>query len=442
MSEAACDERRRPDLAVRSPRRWSDPYPAYKTLRDTSPVHFEPNFGAWVVTRYDLVREALARHRDLLERVRGFPRARPRRSPSVARRLKFSGKLIALNKRMVPLPPTMLTLDEPGHTKYRSLVSQLFTGSQVKRGEAYRPPGDRRGHRAPRIAAPDTDGGGAGADFVTEFGLPVPLRIIADRLGIPEREREFFNEAAAAAADALKLTPLTPEEMVHRARLAVDLQELLVSLVDARRETPSNDMIGLLANATLEAEGRTLTHGEILSILNQFLVAGHETTSSAFGWGMLLLCRHPVLQEELQGDAERLRTFVEETLRVEAPVQGLPRLVTRPTKLGDMRLEAGNLVMLRFGAANRDEREFEHPDTVDVHRKKAGRQLAFGSGIHHCIGAPLARQELRLGFGALLDAFVGFRLAEGPKPAAEPSFILRNLPRLVVACRRRASPPE
>lgn len=413
-----------------------DPYPAYKTLRDTAPVHFEPNFGAWIVTRYDLVREALrdtvtysSEFGDFLSEAQkiAFRSAPP----------EIQQELIALNRRMIPLPPTMLTLDEPRHTQYRSLVSQLFTGSQVKQGE----PTVRRVIDAgiARLAAAPGNDGEAAADFVSEFALPVPLRIIADRLGIPEGDREFFNEAAAAAADGLRLTPLSPDQMVHRAELAVDLQQLLVSLVDARRETPAQDMIGILANAVLEEEQRPLTHGEILSILNQFLVAGHETTTSAFAWGMLILCRNPDLQTTIPGDTARIRTFVEETLRLEAPVQGLPRLVTRQTELGGTALEPGSLVMLRFGSANRDEREFEDPDRVDIHRAKAGRQLAFGSGIHHCIGAPLARQELSLGWAALLDAFEGFRLADGAEPEAEPSFVLRNLPRLPVRYRRRVT---
>ena len=425
-------------VSLSDPATLVDPYPTYRTLRDTAPVHFEPSFGAWIVTRYDLVREALrdtatysSEFGDFLSQAQkiAFRSAPP----------EVQQQLIALNKRMIPLPPTMLTLDEPGHTKYRSLVSQLFTGSQVKRGE----PTVRRVIDAgiERLAAAPGADGEAGADFVAEFALPVPLRIIADRLGIPERERAFFNEAAAAAADALRLTPLSPQEMVHRAQLALDLQQLLVSLVDARRETPAEDMIGILAHAVLEEEQRPLTHGEILSILNQFLVAGHETTTSAFAWGMLILCRNPDLQAEIRGDTVRIRTFVEETLRLEAPVQGLPRLVTRQTELGGTPLEPGSLVMLRFGSANRDEREFEDPDAVNIEREKAGRQLAFGSGIHHCIGAPLARQELNLGWAALLDAFEGFRLQDGAAPAAEPSFILRNLPRLPVCYRRRVEAP-
>ena len=411
-----------------------DPYAAYKTLRDQSPVHFEVAFGAYVVTRYDLIREAIrdtatysSEFGDFLD---GARKILFQQAPNDVQQ-----KLIELNEQMIPLPPTMLTLDEPEHTKYRSLVAQLFTGSEVRKSE----PTVREVVELNidgMAAAPESDGELA-ADFMSAFAFPVPLRIIADRLGIPAAERAFFDEAATAAAGGLRLSPLTPEQMLHRAQLALDLQNLLVSLVEARRREPAEDMITILANSRLEDEDRLLTHGEALSILNQFLVAGHETTSSALGWGMLLLCRNPGLQAEIRGDAGRIRTFVEEALRMEAPVQGLPRLVKRDTELGGVPLAAGSLIMLRFGAANRDERQFEAPDEVRIDRKKAGMQLAFGSGVHHCIGAPLARQELNLGFAALLDRFEGFRLADGADPEAEPSFILRNLPTLPICYRPR-----
>jgi len=209
-------------------------------------------------------------------------------------------------------------------------------------------------------------------------------------------------------------------------------------LVEARRREPRDDMITILANRKLEEEDRYLTHGEALSILNQFLVAGHETTASTFGWGMLLLCRNPELQDRIRGDAKAIRVFVEETLRLESPVQGLPRVVTKDTELGGYKLAAGDMVMLRYGAANRDERQFEAPDVVNVERAKAGQQLAFGSGVHHCVGAPLARQELNLGFPALLERMQNLRLAPGhPDPEAEPSFILRNLPKLYIEFDKR-----
>ena len=416
-----------------------DPYGAYKALRDQAPVHYEPALNVHVVTRYDLVREAIrdtetfsSEFGDFLDKSRQIAFASA--PPEVQQRLR------EINERMLLLPPTMLTLDEPAHTRYRSLVSRLFTGSEVKKGEpTVRKVIDRSIQDL--LAAPADGAGRLQADFMSVFAFPVPLRIIGDRLGIPEGERAFFDEAATAAASALRLSPLTPEQMIHRGELALRLQELLVSLVEARRRTPAEDLISILANSELPAaEGepaRLLTHGEALSVLQQFLVAGHETTTSAFGWGMLLLCRNPEIQSEIRGDAGLVRTFVEEALRLEAPVQGLPRLVTRDTELGGFPLTAGSMIMLRFGAANRDERQFDAPDRVDVHRRKAGMQLAFGSGVHHCIGAPLARQELNLGFMALLERFEDFRVAEGAAPEAEPSFILRNMPNLPIRCRVR-----
>ena len=235
------------------PRRWWTRIPRTGRCATRRRCTSNRASAAWIVTRYDLVREALRDTATYSSEFGDFL-ARAQKIAFRSAPAEVQQKLIALNRRMIPLPPTMLTLDEPRHTQYRSLVSQLFTGSQVRRGEST----VRRVIDAgiARLAAASRADGHATADFVAAFALPVPLEIIADRLGIPGEDREFFNEGAAAAADALRLTPLAPEQMVHRAQLAVDLQQLLVSLVDARRETPADDMIGILANATLEEEGR------------------------------------------------------------------------------------------------------------------------------------------------------------------------------------------
>lgn len=337
----------------------------------------------------------------------------------------MQSELRRIDGEMINVPPTMLTLDEPDHTRYRSLVNELFVAARIESAQAaVQAVIDAAIAEFPRQGS---------MDFMQTFACPVPLAIIADRLGIPVADRSFFDDAATAAAAGLRLTPMPGEEMVRRAQLALDLQKLLVRLVEVRREDPREDMISILANSRLTDEDRHLTHGEILSILGQFLVAGHETTSSAFGWGMLLLCENPELQDALEDNPANIKVFVEETLRLEAPVQGLPRLVTRDTELGGVKLPAGQLVMLRYGAANRDERQFADPDRVDLERKKAGSQLAFGSGVHHCIGAPLARQELNLGCASLLAEGRRYRLdAEHGQPEAEASFILRNLPELHV----------
>ena len=417
------------DVALFDPATLIDPYEAYRTLRDEAPVHFVPAMNLHVVTRYDLLREALKDTEIYSSKFDQFLGA-AQEMLFAAAPPEIQQRLIDLNAQMVELPPTMLTLDEPEHTRYRSLVSRLFTGSQVKRSQDQ--------VQAVIDAALESMLDREAADFMESFAFPVPLRIIADRLGIPEADRAFFDDAATSAASGLRLTPLSPEDMVHRAQIALDLQKLLVGLVEARREDPRDDMITILATSKLEDENRLLTHGECLSILNQFLVAGHETTTSTFGWGMLLLCKNPAVQDEIRGEGRLIRTFVEEALRLEAPVQGLPRLVTKDTTLGGYPLPAGSMIMLRYGAANRDERQFPDPDVVNVHREKAGMQLAFGSGVHHCIGAPLARQELNLGFEALLKRMQDFRLADGhPPPEAEPSFILRNLPKLHIRYKMR-----
>ena len=405
-----------------------DPYDAYKDLRDSEPVHFEAAMNVHVVTRYDLVREAIRDTETFSSQYDGFLAASQimmfeQASPEIQQ------QMMEITAKMVEIPPTMLTLDEPAHTKYRSLVNQLFTAGQVRIAEpTVQAVVDAN---ADRMFAEDH------AEFMGSFAFPVPLKIIGDRLGIPEDEREFFDHAATEAAGGLRLTPLTGEQMVSRTQTGLDLQQFLIGIVEARRAEPQEDMITILANSKLEDEDRLLTHGECLSVLNQFLVAGHETTSSAFGWGMLLLCQNPSVQDELRGNEKLIKTFVEEILRLEAPVQGLPRLVTKDTELGGYALKQGEMVMLRYGAANRDERQFENPDELNIHRQKAGAQLAFGAGVHFCIGAPLARQELNLGFKKLLDCGRNFRLNENMSaPQAEASFILRNLPELHIQYER------
>lgn len=400
------------------------PFEAYRQLRDEAPVYCSPDLGLYVITRYDLVREAIRDTETFSSRYDGFLQ-QSRQIAFDTASTEVQRELLRINGEMINVPPTMLTLDEPDHTRYRSLVNELFVAARIKSAQA-------AVQSVIDAAIADFPGQGS-MDFMQTFAFPVPLAIIADRLGIPMQDRAFFDDAATAAAAGLRLTPMPGEEMVRRAQLGLDLQKLLVGLVEARREDPREDMISILANSRLADEDRYLTHGEILSILGQFLVAGHETTSSAFGWGMLLMCENPELQDALQDDAANIKVFVEETLRLEAPVQGLPRLVTRDTELGGVKLPAGQLVMLRYGAANRDERQFPEPDRVDLDRKKAGSQLAFGSGVHHCIGAPLARQELNLGFASLLADGRRYRLdPEHGQPEAEASFILRNLPELHV----------
>ena len=398
------------------------PHAAHKRLRDEAPVYFAEELGVHVVTRYDLLREAL-RDPETYSNEFGNFLQEPQRRRFEAASEETQAAILALADELVFEPPTMLTLDRPAHTRYRTLVNELFSGSRIKRAEA-----------AVQQVIDDTIASFSDAtamEFIAQFALPIPLRIIGDRLGVPQADRELFDRCAGNAADGLRLNVYDDAEMVRRMELERDLQRLMLRVYEARCAEPRDDMISVLAASRLQPEDRPLTRGEVSSILRQFLVAGHETTSSAFGWGMLALCERPALQDELRSHPEKMRTFVEEVLRMESPVQGLPRVVAKDTELGGYALQAGDVVMLRYGAANRDERAFEHPDEVKLDRHKAGTQMAFGSGVHHCIGAPLARQELNLGFAALLKRIENIRLdPDKPPPEAEPSFVLRNLAHL------------
>ena len=400
------------------------PHDAHKRLRDEAPVYFAKELGLHVVSRYDLLRQALRDPETYSSQVGDFLQ-RPQEMRFQGASSETQETVQKLRKQLVPEPPTMLTLDRPKHTVYRSLVDKLFTGSRIKSAEA--------AVQNVIDEVLDALGDETSVEFISEIAFPIPLTIIGDRLGVPAEDREVFERGAGVLADALRINMYEDDEFIRRTQIELDLQRLLLRILEERRREPCEDMISILANSRLEPEDRLLTHGEAASILRQFLVAGHETTTSAFGWGMLALCEHPELQDELHAHPEKIRTFVEEILRIESPVQGLPRVATVDTELGGYRLKAGDVVMLRFGAANRDERMIEAADEVVVDRPKAGLQMAFSSGVHHSIGAPLARQELNLGFASFIKRMKNFSLdPDEPAPEAEPSFVLRNLAHLHV----------
>lgn len=400
------------------------PHATHRRMRDEAPVYFAQELKVHVVTRYDLLRDAIRDTQTYSNQFGDFLQ-QPQRMRFDAANDETKRKIQEISGQLLMEPPTMLTLDRPEHTRYRTLVNELFTGSRIKQAEA----------SVQKVIDDTVDAiaDSTAIEFLSEFAMPVPLKIIADRLGVPEDDHAKFEQCASNAADGLRIHFYEEEEFLRRMRLEVDLQRLMVGIYKDRCEQPQDDMISILATSRLQPEDRPLTHGEVSSILRQFLVAGHETTASAFGWGMLALCQQPELQDELRSQPEKIRVFVEEALRTESPVQGLPRLVTKDTELGGYPLKAGDIVMLRYGAANRDERAFEDPDEINLERKKAGMQMAFGSGVHHCIGAPLARQELNLGFATLLNRMENFRLdPDKPAPEAEASFVLRNLAHLYV----------
>jgi cytochrome P450 len=429
MSASAQSESDLSDIKLSSEETLIDPWETYRRLRDHAPVFRATDLGLTIVSRYDLIMEVI-KDTETYSNASPFV-AEVQIQSMLAAPPEILKQLMALQADRVPPASTLLTADPPVHGRYRSQVSGLFTAGRVKKMQPY----------VDQIVAEAIDGfvheDGA-VDFVERFAFPVPLRIIADRLGVPSEDQAFFADAATAMAALLRMTTPPPDEMLRRARQNRDLENYLIELVEKRRSDPKDDLCSALGAARLEEEDRPFDAAEIWSILSQFLVAGHETTSSTFGFAMQLLCENAPLQDHIRGNENLIRNFVEEALRLEAPVQGLPRLVTKDTELAGVPLKQGETLMLRFGAANRDERQYPNPDAVDLDRPHPGAHLAFGSGTHHCPGAPLSRQELNRGILGLLDRMQNIRLSPAhPAPRPEPSLILRNLPELWIEFDRR-----
>lgn len=430
MSANAQNDADLSDIQLSSPETLIDPWETYRRLRDDAPVFRAKDLGLTIVTRYDLIMEVIK-----------DPETYSNASPFVAKVQiqsllaappDIQKELIALQGDRLPPANTLLTADPPVHSRYRSQVSGLFSAGRVKKMQPY----------VDDIVAAAIDGfidEDGPIDFAQRFAFPVPLRIIADRLGVPPEDRDFFAEAATAMASLLRMKTPPPDEMLRRAKQNKELEKYMIALVEKRRSDPRDDLCSALGAARLEDEDRAFNHAEIWSILGQFLVAGHETTTSTFGFAMELLCKNPEVQDQIRGDEKLIRNFVEEALRLEAPVQGLPRLVTRDTELSGVPLKKGETLMLRFGAGNRDERQFPNPDQIDLDRPHPGAHLSFGSGTHHCPGAPLSRQELNRGILALLERMENLRLSSAhPAPRPEPSLILRNLSELWIEFDRRS----
>lgn len=429
MSASARDDADLSDIQLSREETLIDPWATYRRLRDHAPVFRAKDLGLTIVSRYDLIMEVIK-----------DPETYSNASPFVAE-VQIQGllsappeiqkQLIALQADRVPQANTLLTADPPVHGRYRSQVSSLFSAGRVKKMQPY----------VDEIVSAAIDGfidEPGPIDFAERFAFPVPLRIIADRLGVPQEDHPFFFEAATAMAALLRMTTPPPEEMLRGAEQNKQLEQYMIALVEKRRQDPRDDLCTALGAARLDEEDRPFDGAEIWSIVSQFLVAGHETTSSTFGFAMQLLCENPELQDRIRADEKLIRNFVEEALRLEAPVQGLPRLVTRDTELCGVPLAKGETLMLRFGAGNRDERQFPKPDEIDLDRPHPGAHLSFGSGTHHCPGAPLSRQELNRGILGLLDRIENLRLsAAHPPPRPEPSLILRNLPELWIEFDRR-----
>jgi cytochrome P450 len=388
----------------------TDPHSILAELRRTSPVRqvvLPTGETVWLVTRYDDARRALTDTRLSKRRVEAFTVRDGLISPELREAINAD----------------MLSSDPPDHSRLRRLVSTAFTARRV---ESLRP-------RVQEITDEllDAMAGRDRLDLIDEFAFPLPIRVICELLGVPSDDRDSFrawsNTIVAGVASGPRLAPAL--------RSIVDY---IRQLIADKRSHPADDLISALI--AINEDGDRLTDNELSSMIFLLLIAGHETTVNLIGNGAFLLLSQPDRRERLRCEPALLPTAIEEFLRYESPVQTSTfRITTDAIELGDQHIPAGQPVLISLLSANRDDERFTEPMRFDLGRRDSPH-LAFGHGIHYCLGAPLARLEALVAFGSLLTRYPEIRLAVPPAELTWRSgVLLRSLVSLPVALGASAS---
>lgn len=388
------------------------PYPAYDLLRSEAPVWQDPLTGFYVVTRYDDLRA-------ILMDTEHFSNERPTQSPLHDERAK---KIRALYEEKGWVPePTLAGRDDPNHKQMRSMFDQAFRAGRIRELEPFVE------ELAYRLVDDFIDDGHC--DWVKQFAVPLPLIVIGKQMGA--KEEDIWRIKAWTDAWVQRLGMMqTDEEAIWSTEMEIEAQNYFQPIFERLRKEPDETLLSDMVNSVIPEWGRALNDNELhAEMMADTFVGGSETSTNAISAGIMLLARNPNAWDMLKTDPDKyLRTFVEEVVRLEGPVQGLFRMAAKDIELHGVMIPKGAMINTRYAAANRDAEHFESPHDLDLERKNAGSHLGFGSGVHHCLGAPLARRELYLSFKAFLDRIEDFKLAEGKNNLRHaPNFCLRAL---------------
>jgi cytochrome P450 len=388
-----------------TPQALADPYPMYRELLQHNPVSWSPVMEIWIYTRYADV--------DAILTVPGMSADRRTGNNRFARMAREQ-----LERSTSPFnrAPTMLTTDPPDHTRLRGLVSKAFTPRAIE-------------NLRPRIQdivnfLLDEAAEAGEMDLVKALAYPLPVIVIAELLGIPPEDRARFKKWSDEVVATLG-GPFTPQSVLDQAAVSInELVQYLSGVIADRRRNPRDDLITGLVQA--EDGGTTLSEEEIYTTTMLLLIAGNETTTHLIDNGTLALLKNPEQIELLRGDPGLIRPAVEELLRYIGPVQMTSRIVKDEIELGGQVLKPGDTAMAVLGAANHDPAKWgEDAHRLDITRNPTDH-VAFGDGIHFCLGAPLARAEAQIAIGTLLERFPNLKLAID-EPEWGGTFIIRGV---------------
>lgn len=369
-----------------------NPFPWFRHMRQHAPVTFNEQLRSWHVFKYNDVQRVLTDH------------------------ASFSSQ--AYSGENQPIGRSIISIDPPRHRQLRALVSLAFTSRTVARLEQ-------------RITAVtnelmDQVEGQGHLDIIDDLAGPLPTIIIAELLGVPSEEQEKFKLWTNQLIGSAPVPPgVNPQAvMAHYYREVLTL----------RRREPRDDLISALLAA--QVDGEHLSEEELLGFCILLLLAGNETTTTLLGNALLTLDEHPAVMDELRADPSLIPGAIEEILRYRSPVRLLMRETTREVELSGQRIPAGERVMVWLASADRDEEQFPDPDTFDI-RRTPNRHLAFGYGIHFCLGAPLARLEARIALERMLARWTNIRRANQEPLEPLTSYVLLGLRHLPIAFEKR-----
>jgi cytochrome P450 len=409
----ATDNRALADMPLFDTDTLKCPYHFDKTLRETAPVYQDPDSGVYIVSTYELVREA---HRKSAVFSNEFTLA-------LGADAELDPDIVAAQKQTYDLGKgVLLTVDDPVHKSYRDLVKDFFLADNVAK---YRP---WTTELAEKMVADLPRG--ESINFVEKFTRPFPLSVIMHVLGIPLEMRDLAFKWTVD--NVTVLSRVSDKETLLAANKGLkDEYDWFISALEERRANPKDDLLNLVAHLT--HEGRPLTAEEQLSYCTQFLVAGNETTTATLAEGMRQLCLNPEQQKLVREDRSLIPNLVEESLRLASPTSNMWRMTTEDYELGGTTIPKGSMVLLKYFSSNHDEAMFDAPMEFDVTRANAKRHISFGFGPHVCIGQHLSKLEMIIAWEKLFDATSNFRLDCPPEDLEYmPNILLRGLEEIPV----------
>jgi cytochrome P450 len=370
------------------------PYDFNQQLRNEAPVYHCPKTGIYFVSTHKLVVEVAKNEKLFSNKFALMQSSGPQERDE---------ELHNIRKQGFPSVETMLTQDPPEQRRYRSLCQKPFSVNSVAKLQPYIE------KLANDLIDDFIDDGKC--NWMSAFAVPMPVRMIAYILGVPIDDLELFKEWSDASVYQFAAGQ-ERAELLRTAQLVVDFQHYFAKKVEERKITPTNDVLSDIVNSSADGQ-KPMDVPECLSVISQLLVAGNETTTSTFAEGMHLLATHPQQLALVQQDPSLIPNMVEEMLRLSSPTTQMWRIATADTELNGVQIPSGATLMIKFGSANRDEQLFSESANFDVTRDNLKSQIAFGQGVHHCIGAPLARQELIVSWKVILERMTNFQLPAG-----------------------------